>query len=71
MPTDRELAYAYAAGRNMRAANKERAPPLYAMGEHGTQLRRQWETGWDAEDEHIKATQRAGHANATNGAGKQ
>lgn len=71
MPTDRELAYAYEAGRNMRAANKERAPPMYAMGDHGARLRRRWEAGWDARDQQIRATQRAGHAKATNGAGKR
>lgn len=71
MPTDRQLAYAYEAGKNMRMANKERAPPLYAMGDDGAQLRRRWEAGWDTQDQQIKATQRAGHTNAKNGAGKR
>jgi len=58
MLTDRELAAAQEAGMHMRDAHKDRAPPLYAMGEDGFRLRRRWEAGWDRRDEEIRAERR-------------
>ncbi|WP_439448654.1 hypothetical protein [Stenotrophomonas sp. ATs4] len=49
-----ELERARQTGRWMRDAHKDRRPPLYAMGEDGAEMRREWLAGYDERDEQIK-----------------
>lgn len=50
MSTEAQLAQAYEAGASASAHGRERASPLYAMGEQGLPQQQRWYAGYDAEE---------------------